>query len=274
MNTTTTMTPVEASGGVLGHRTHGHGEGRVIALHDWMGDAANYESMTNWLDPARLTWAFADLRGYGASRSLTGEYTVEESAADVFRLADALGWRRFHVVGHSMSGMVVQRMAIDDRTSGARRLASVVAITPVSAAGYPADAATKEFLLSLIGRKHLSSQGFALLTGGRLSARWSEAKTERHLATTTPEVLEGYYRMWLETDFSEAARAAAIPTPMLVVGGRQDLPGFQEEQLRATFGAWYSGAELTFITDAGHYPMQETPAYLAALIEGFITRHA
>jgi hypothetical protein len=32
--------------------------------------------------------------------------------------------------------------------------------------------------------------------------------------------------MWLQTDFSEEVRVATIDTPLLVIGGRQDLPGF------------------------------------------------
>lgn len=257
---------------VLGHRLHGHGPDKVIALHDWMGDAANWEAMLPWLDPTRLTWAFTDLRGYGDSREAVGLYTAAEAAADILRLADVLGWDRFHVVGHSMSGMVVQRLALDDHASAAPRVRSVVAVTPVSAAGYPADDATKRFLRALIGHRELSEEGFAALTGGRLSTAWSRAKTERHLATSTPAALEAYYRMWLETDFAGEARTAAIRTPMLVIGGRQDLPGFQEDHLRATFGAWYPNVEMAFITDAGHYPMQETPAYLATLVERFLTR--
>ena len=258
---------------ILGHGLYGQGREKVLVLHDWMGDSANYLPLIRYLDLGAHTYAFADIRGYGKSLQLTGNYSAEEIAGDAFRLADSLGWKRFHVVGHSMTGMAVQRMAVDDWTSGARRLKSVIAITPVSANGYPADAATRQFLWELIHERGLSEQGFALLTGQRLLPGWGRAKTERHLATSTAAALRGYYRMWLDTDFSASIRAARIGTPMLVIGGRQDLPGFQEVHLRKTFGAWYPNAELVFITDAGHYPMQETPVYLASLVERFLNVH-
>lgn len=76
--------------------------------------------------------------------------------------------------------------------------------------------------------------------------------------------------MWLETDFSRDVRKAKVGTPFLVIGGRQDLPGFQEEHMRKTFGAWYPNVELSFITDTGHYPMHETPVYLSSLVERFL----
>nr|WP_255347257.1 alpha/beta fold hydrolase [Serratia sp. FS14] len=60
--------------------------------------------MIPYLDVASFTYVFADFRGYGASRELTGAYTTDEMVGDVVALADALGWRRFDVVGHSMGG--------------------------------------------------------------------------------------------------------------------------------------------------------------------------
>jgi pimeloyl-ACP methyl ester carboxylesterase len=258
---------------VLGHTIYGQGNEKALVLHDWMGDSANYDPVLPYLDAAAYTYVFADARGYGRSRQFTGAYSAEEMATDVWRLADEQGWKRFHLVGHSMSGMVVQRMAVDDWTSGAKRLKSVCAITPVSADGYPADDTTRKFLWDLIGQRELSELGFSMLTGQRLSRVWGRVKTARHLQTASESALKGYYRMWLATNFSQDVRNARVGTPFLVIAGRQDLPGFQEEHLRKTFGSWYPNIDFAFITDAGHYPMQETPVYLASLIERFIATH-
>ena len=254
---------------ILGHSIHG-GAARTSSpsTTGWTRPTTNRSSPTSIPTPPHRV--FADVRGYGKSRHLHGAYSVEEVATDVFRLADHLGWERFHVVGHSMNGMSAQRMAVDDWTSGARRLKSVVAIAPVSASGYPADESTRRFLWDLIHKRELSEQGFALLTGLRLSAAWGRLRTTRHLEVSSEEALRAYYRMWLETDFSGEVREAKVGTPFMVVGGRQDLPGFQEEHLRKTFGAWYPKVEFAFITDAGHYPMFETPVYVASLIERFL----
>ncbi|MCS6289636.1 MAG: alpha/beta hydrolase [Nitrospira sp.] len=258
---------------ILGHRVFGQGREKVLLLHHWMGDASSYDPLMPYLDPRTYTYVFADLRGYGMSRHLTGAYSVEEVSADALRLADSLGWERFHVVGHSMTGMVAQRLAVDDWVSGAKRLKSVVAITPVSADGYPADDGTKQFLWDLIHQQALSEQGFSMLTGQRLSALWAREQTTRHFQTSTAEALKGYYRMWLETDFSEDVRRTTVETPILVIGGRQDLPGFQEDHLRRTLGTWFQNAAFTFITDSGHFPMVETPVYLASPIERFLDSH-
>lgn len=62
-------------------------------------------------------------------------------------------------------------------------------------------------------------------------------------------------------------------TPIRVIGGRQDLPGFQETYYSQTLAVWYPNVEFRYITDAGHYPMQETPVYLATLIQEFLEAH-
>lgn len=257
---------------ILGHSIYGQGSEKVIVFHDWMGDSSNYDPVIPYLDPVTFTYVFAEVRGYGRSRHLAGTYTVAEVANDAVQLANHLGWERFHLVGHSMTGMAVQRLAIDD-WHGARRVKSIVAITPVSASGYPADEETKTFLWNLIHNRELSEMGFSLLTGQRLLTSWNRLKTIHHFTTSTKEALMGYYKMWLNTDFSGEAKQAELRTPIRVIGGRQDLPGFQEDHLRATFGQWYPNVEFQFISDAGHYPMQETPVYLATLVEEFLHSH-
>ena len=59
------------------------------------------------IDIEMFTYALVDLRGYGRSMDQTGERNEIEAAADTVALADHLGWDRFHLVGFSMTGMVV-----------------------------------------------------------------------------------------------------------------------------------------------------------------------
>jgi pimeloyl-ACP methyl ester carboxylesterase len=284
MTTVSTATSVLASCGhgcpvpavqrtLLAHEIHGSGPEKVLVFHSWMGNARSFDALKPFLDTDTYTYAFADLRGYGRSRSLRGEYTAAEATADAFYLADRLEWKRFHAVGHSMSGMIVQRMILDDWKRRDHRIRSAVAITPVSAGGYPADATTKQFLWGLIHDVTLTAQGIAGLTGGRLPARWSELMARQNIDTSDAEAMRGYYRMWIDGDFSEEAAAVRPGTPLRVIGGRQDLPGFDEAKYRESFAVWYPNVDLQFITDAGHFPMHETPAYLATLIESHLHAH-
>ncbi|MCK0103800.1 alpha/beta hydrolase [Pseudohalocynthiibacter sp. F2068] len=254
----------------LAHHTVGNGPEKVLMLHSWIDNSHSMDNITPYLDTDAYTFVFADLRGYGGSIDIKGEYTSTEAATDAFNLADHLGWDRFHLMGHSMSGMISQRAALIDWTSGKKRLKSVVAITPVTANGYPADEDTKGFLQSSIHNAEVASQLAAGLTGGRLSMKYCTAVAEANIASSSADAMLGYYNMWVGEDFSEEAKAASIQTPLLVIAGKQDLPGFQTDYYKETFGAWYPKVEIKTIDEAGHMPMYETPLILGAMVEGFL----
>jgi pimeloyl-ACP methyl ester carboxylesterase len=102
----------------------GAGGRPLLLVHGFTGAK---EDFTPWLD--RLAddgWhaVAPDLRGHGSSAKPGSEdaYSFEILADDMLRLADALGWDRFTLLGHSMGGMVAQVVAI----RAAARLAGLV----------------------------------------------------------------------------------------------------------------------------------------------------
>lgn len=117
----------------------------MLVLHDWFCDHSSWDAAIPYLTPERFTYVFADLRGYGASREIEGDYTLDEAAKDAIALADKLGWSRFSLIGHSMSGLIVQRVAqrVPDRIAG------LVAITPVSPTGMGLDQGAVGFFRSI-----------------------------------------------------------------------------------------------------------------------------
>src|SRR6059058_3212901 len=129
----------------LGFASLGNGPARVMVLHDWFCDHTSWDAALPYLTPERFTYVFADLRGYGASRDIGGSYTLDETAGDASGVGDQLGWTRFSLIGHSMSGLIVQRIAqlIPDR------IERMVAITPVAPAGMKLDSPAVDFMRSV-----------------------------------------------------------------------------------------------------------------------------
>ncbi|MDB5638987.1 MAG: hypothetical protein JWP51_3895, partial [Bradyrhizobium sp.] len=115
------------------HKAIGNGPTKVVVIHGWFWDHRVCTPIFDCLDTVSYTYAFLDIRGYGNSRHISGEYTIGEVAADAIALAEELGWREFHVVGHSMGGKAAQKVAMD----AAARVKSVVAVTPVPASALP-----------------------------------------------------------------------------------------------------------------------------------------
>lgn len=98
-------------GRFAGLRNTAPGATRVLALHGWLDNAASFEPLQRCMDGIDLV--ALDLPGHGASAHLpaAAEYTVVNTARLVFAAADALGWERFSLLGHSLGGAVASVMA-------------------------------------------------------------------------------------------------------------------------------------------------------------------
>jgi len=250
---------------MIGHKLYGKGLEKVLVMHDWFSDCSSYDAMLPFLDVNRFTYAFMDLRGYGRSRAIQGNCSVEEAAQDALALADHLRWNQFYVVGHSMSGMIAQRIALDAQP----RVKGVVAITPVPACGSPIP---EDVMTFLEGAAHSNNQSacqiIGFMTGNKLPDRFCEYKVQQWRATSIPEARVAYLRMFAETNFADQVKG--IETPFLVIIGGHDAEGHSESVMKETFLKWYPKAKLAIIQNSGHYPMQETPLYLLGLIENFL----
>src|SRR5277367_5593790 len=160
---------------MIGHERLGSGPRAVIVLNDWICDTSTWDGARAYLDAGAFTWAFADLRGYGRSRGQAGEFTVEEAAADAIALADALGWRRFAIVGHSMSCLVALHLAqhFPDRIDRA------IVLTPPPPAGFGADGARLDAMraMAIDDAKRMTFLRSRL--GDRLSEGWLRFKADR-----------------------------------------------------------------------------------------------
>ena len=75
----------------------------VLAAHGWLDNAASMSGLAPRLCAANeLRIVSLDLPGHGLSQHKQGHYHFVDWVADVVAAADALGWERFSLLGHSM----------------------------------------------------------------------------------------------------------------------------------------------------------------------------
>ncbi|MBN8938146.1 MAG: alpha/beta hydrolase [Rhizobiales bacterium] len=247
-------------------KTIGAGSDHVMALHGWFGDHRAYESLFDILDTDRFTYVFPDIRGYGRSRDIAGDYAIGEVARDALALADHLGWDAFHIIGHSMGGKAAQKVAID----GGGRIKSAVALTPVPAPAMPVDEATFGFFSGVCRSDETALALIGDSVGQRLTATWMKRLLAGARETARPEAFEAYMRSFIRDDLS--AGSAGVTCPMLVLAGEHD-NGVRKEMVAEVFPQLFPNARLTveILANAGHYPMDEIPVYLVTRIEQFLT---
>ena len=74
----------------------------VVLLHGFPESSAMWAPLMALLAAQGYRCLAPDLRGYspGARPRAVGAYTMDQVASDVTALADVMGWRAFHLVGH------------------------------------------------------------------------------------------------------------------------------------------------------------------------------
>lgn len=251
----------------LGYKKIGTGPLKVLFLHGWLSDYTIYDEIIPFFDAKKYTMVFADYRGYGLSSNETGSYTIEEIAQDVIELATSLGWINFTAIGHSMGGMVLQKVACLQPDL----LKSIIAVTPVPASGVPLDEETTAFFGQSTDSDEVLTELFDALTGKQYSRAFNEIMTLRARPCLGKDAMKGYFKTWTTTDFS--SEVANLKTPVYVIAGEKD-GGVGPEFLTETYLKQLPNVEMETISGAGHYPMQETPVQLFTMIERHLARHA
>lgn len=98
-------------GRLAGLRNGRAGAPRLLALHGWLDNASSFVPLAPWFDNFDLV--APDLPGHGISAHLpaAAEYSLISSVRAALAIADALGWDRFHLLGHSLGGATASFIA-------------------------------------------------------------------------------------------------------------------------------------------------------------------
>ncbi len=96
-----------------------NGDQRVFALHGWLDNAASFDVIAPLLYADVIA---LDLAGHGHSyhRTPQASYNIWEDLPDIVRIADALQWQTFDLIGHSRGASVATLLAtaLPERVNG------------------------------------------------------------------------------------------------------------------------------------------------------------
>ncbi|MGH8548989.1 MAG: alpha/beta fold hydrolase [Methylococcales bacterium] len=141
---------LDTRAGVLAGLEWGNPSDRpFLALHGWLDNAASFSNLGKHLTGYHLV--AIDLPGHGKSmhRSPRSTYHLIDCADDVLNAADALGWNRFGMIGHSLGAGIASLVAgaVPERIT---ELVLIDGIGPIS--NQPGDA-PKQLRQALLQRR-------------------------------------------------------------------------------------------------------------------------
>lgn len=249
----------------INYKKVGSGEIAVIVMHEWMGDHTNYNQTMPYLNTKDFSWIFVDFRGYGLSKNIKGKYTLEEACEDVICLIEKLNIKQVHLVGHSMSSFIAQKLALILQD----RVKTLILVTPISPNGIKMKEEAKQKLLENVKNKNGVIEQVVQSASKRYNDVWREKRVDLAHNCSLIEAKLGYMQMYLDNDFSKEIKG--LKTSIYIIFGKYDLLAFHKNTLQKEFLKYYPNCEIIQCQEAGHYPMIECPVFFANLVEKFIS---
>jgi len=226
-----------------------HGDGTpLILLHGGLGNAQNWESQIPVFSKKYKVIAL-ESRGHGRSTFSEEPIGYSLMASDVIAAMDFLEIRKAHVVGWSDGGIISLDLAINYPD---RIIRAVAYGTNYDASGLRADFSENETV----------KRGIA-----RLSAEYL-------VLSPTPQLWDAFLanigNMWATEPHYSPEQLASITVPMLILAGESDEGVFTEHTNE--MARLIPNAELTFISDTGHYAVWEKPDEFNEIVLEFLEK--
>lgn len=120
------------NGETMGYRVREGGDDVLLLVHGNMNSSQHWDLVMEHIDP-RFTVIAIDMRGFGVSTYHTPITSLQEFTSDLKLFVDAIGLKRFALMGWSTGGGVVMQFAADypDQVS------KLILMASMSTRGYP-----------------------------------------------------------------------------------------------------------------------------------------
>jgi pimeloyl-ACP methyl ester carboxylesterase len=268
-------------GRLAGLRLARPGRPRVIALHGWLDNAASFLPLLPHLPSLDLL--LLDLPGHGHSAHLPAgaEYGMATHLHATLDAADALGWDRFALLGHSM-GAAVAALVAAAMPSRVQRLALIETLGPLAE---PVENTASRLQRSVAATRALPGKALRVFPDispavrARMQAsQLDEANASLLVQRGTREVPGGHVwrsdpRLTLPAptrlvETQVQALLAAVACPVRLVYADPAQPYFPDPLRRMRLAA-VPQAELTVMRGGHHLHMQQ-PGAVAGVLAVFL----
>jgi len=236
----------------------------LILLHGWPETSIMWEPLIARSAASGFRVIAFDQRGFspGARPEETKAYAVPELVSDVLGIADAVGFERFHLVGHDWGSIVGWSTAAQH----ADRVVSWASLSiPHPGAIHPVGANTAPPLYVSVFRMPAVPEtlfGFAnrwLLHRVVYSSMPADHRAEYEAVFSEPRAL-GATLDWYRMVSPEAVESSPLSQPVLYVWGEHDMPVYVGPAVHERMSRFVDGPFESIGLDSGHWLIQEQEA--------------
>lgn len=269
-------------GTIRGLRWGEPGMPRVLALHGWLDNAASFVPLAPLLPGLDLV--APDLPGHGRSTHLPPgtDYTYIGALQEILDIADALGWERFSILGHSRGAGLGSLLA----AACPERVERLVAIEALGALAEPPEALVPRMRKALHASRQVRHKRLRVFPDldacvqARMQAGGLDEAPARLLVERGTRAVEGGY-VWSSdprltvpaparmTAEQVDALVRGIECPVRVIYASPPQPYLPEPE-RSRRAALLPRGDLVVIP-GGHHLHMERPTKVAAAIGDFFT---
>ncbi|HET7127230.1 MAG TPA: alpha/beta hydrolase [Lysobacter sp.] len=269
------------AGRIAALRGGNEGATPVLALHGWLDNAASFVPLARHLDGLDLV--AVDLPGHGRSAHLApgADYSFYGAVNAVLDVADALGWKRFSLLAHSMGAGIGSLLA----AACPQRIHRLVAIEALGALAETPERTAIRMREAVAASRALPGKSLRVFPTlqpairARMQANALSEPVARLLVERGTKEVEGGFvwssdqRLTLPsftrlTEAQVADLVAGIECPVKVIHGDPAQPYLPDPVRRAHAAALRDG-ELIVIR-GGHHLHMEQPDEVAAAIGDFL----
>lgn len=253
----------------------------VVLLHGWPVTSLHWRHLAPALNRAGYRTVAIEARGLGDRSTGPGELDKARLATEVAAVLDALGVRRFAVVGHAAGGTIATLLAAAQPGRVVALVAEETVLPSMQVGPAPARASAAAWLEPLA----LAPGGLAeSLLRGRLdlvvdaflttSAGPAGLEFDVHLAYVAAHgrddrLADALGLIRSRSDDVQAVHRASrrrLRVPTLAVGGRFAAGAFVQESLARVA----SGPRSVVVPDAGAYPAEQYPDTVTTAVIQFL----
>ena len=235
----------------------------LVLLHGFPETSIMWKPLIEAAEAMGFRVVAFDQRGYspGARPDAARAYRVAELSADLFAVADAAGFERFHLVGHDW-GAVVGWAAAAQR--GDRVLSYVSLSIPHPGAISVANAGrtpgyVRFFQMRGIAETLFTAGGLFLMQRAVYVAMPADQLAEYLAVFSEPGALRAAFNWYRSAEFLTVELAGNVEQPVLYVFGNRDMPVFVRPEVRKLHQRFATGPFEEVELDAGHWLIQEEP---------------